>query len=254
MTEVAVDVKNLTKDFRIYHEKRDSIYEALTGFFSKRKYYEKLRVLDNISFDVKKGEMFGIIGRNGMGKTTLLRLMAGIYKPDSGSITVNGSVIPFLGLGSGFQLDLTASTNVIFYGKLLGFSKKKIEAKVDEIIKFAELEKFQDTKLKNFSSGMYARLAFATAVQVNPDIILVDEILSVGDIGFQRKSYETFISFKRAGKSIVLVTHDLKVVRDNCDRAMFLNNGKIETIGNPDDVINAYTNHFADQKIRNQDV
>ena len=224
MTEVAIDVKNLTKDFRIYHEKRDSIYEALTGFFSKRKYYEKLPVLDNISFDVKKGEMFGIIGRNGMGKTTLLRLMAGIYRPDSGSITVNGSVIPFLGLGSGFQLDLTARTNVIFYGKLLGISKKEIEAKVDEIIKFAELEKFQDTKLKNFSSGMYARLAFATAVQVNPDIILVDEILSVGDIGFHRKSYETFISFKRADKSIVLVTHDLKAVRDNCDRAMFLNN------------------------------
>jgi len=245
MSEIVINVKNVTKDFRIYHEKRNSVYEVITGYFNKRKYYERLRVLDNISFDVKKGEMFGIVGRNGMGKTTLLRLMAGIYKPDSGSIEVNGSIIPFLGLGAGFQVEMTARSNVILYGKLLGFSKKKIKEKVDEIIKFAELEKFQDTKLKNFSSGMYARLAFSTAVQVDPEIILMDEVLSVGDIGFQKKSHDTFLSFKKRGKSIVLVTHDLNAIRDNCDRAMFLNNGKIHTMGEPQKVIDAYTNYFS---------
>lgn len=243
--EIAISVENLVKDFRIYHEKRDSVYEYITGFFSKRKYYERLRVLDNVSFDVKKGEMFGIIGRNGIGKTTLLRLIAGIYKPNSGRVVVNGSIIPFLGLGAGFQGEVTARNNVILYGKLLGFSRKEIEKKVDDIIKFAELEKFQDTKLKNFSAGMYARLAFSTAVQVDPDIILMDEILSVGDIGFQRKSYETFLSFKKRGKSIVLVTHDLGVIRQNCDRAMFLNDGKIVDIGDPSEIINAYTKHFS---------
>lgn len=241
---VAINVKNVTKDFRVYHEKRNSLYEALTGFFNKRKYYENLRVLDNVSFEIKKGEMFGIIGRNGMGKTTLLRLIAGIYKPDSGSIVVNGSVIPFLGLGAGFQGEMTARDNVILYGKLLGFSGKAIKSKVDEIIRFAELERFQDTKLKNFSSGMYARLAFSTAIQVDPEIILMDEILSVGDIGFQRKSHEAFISFKKRGKSIVLVTHDLNILKENCDRAMFLNNGKIVAIGKSEDVVDTYTKYM----------
>lgn len=245
MEELAISLKNVTKDFRIYHEKRNSLYEIVTGFFSKGRYYEKLRVLDNVSFDVKKGEMIGIMGKNGMGKTTLLRLMAKIYKPDSGSIIVNGSVIPFLGLGAGFQAEMTARDNIVLYGKLLGFSKREIEEKVGEIIKFAELEKFQDTKLKNFSSGMYARLAFATAIQVDPEIILIDEILAVGDIGFQQKSHNAFLSFKKRGKSIVVVTHDLNVIKQNCDRAIFLNDGKIHTVGEPSKVVEAYTNYFA---------
>lgn len=245
MTENAIEVKNVTKSFRIYHEQRNSIYEVISGFFSKRKYYEKLLVLDNVSFDVKKGEMFGIIGKNGTGKTTLLRLLSRIYKPDAGLITVNGTLIPFLGLGLGFQPDLTAKANVILYGRLLGFSKKEIQSKEKQIIEFAELEKFEDTKLKNFSSGMYARLAFSTAAQVDPDIILMDEVLSVGDIGFHKKSHDTFLSFKKRGKSIVLVSHDLKTIKDNCDRAMFLNEGKIQAIGEPQKVIDAYRSYFA---------
>lgn len=244
MDETAISIKNLNKKFRLYHEKRDSVYETIIGFFNKKKYYENLTVLDDISVDIKKGEMFGIIGRNGIGKTTLLRLMAGIYKPDSGKITVNGSLIPFLGLGTGFNVELTARDNVITYGKLLGFSKKEIENKLDRIVEFAELEKFIDTKLKNFSSGMYARLAFSTAVQVDPDIILMDEILSVGDIGFQNKSHETFLKFKREKKTIVLVTHDLNVILENCDRAMFLNNGKIVSIGEPKEVVLEYKKLF----------
>lgn len=245
MPDLAIEVKNLKKSFRIYHEQRNSIYEAISGFFSKRKYYEDLLVLDDVSFDVKKGEMFGILGRNGTGKTTLLRLLSGIYKPDFGSINVNGSLIPFLGLGLGFHPDLTAKANIILYGRLLGFSKKEIQKREQDIIKFAELEKFEDIKIKNFSSGMAARLAFATAVQVDPDIVLMDEVLAVGDIGFQKKSYETFLSFKKKGKSIIVVTHNLDTIKHNCDRAMFLNNGKIHTIGEPEKVIDAYTSYFA---------
>ena len=216
----------------------------MSGFFSKNKYYEEITILDGLNVDIKKGEMFGIIGRNGIGKTTLLRLIAGIYKPDSGKVVVNGSLIPFLGLGTGFNLELTARDNVISYGKLLGFSKKDIEDKLDKIVEFAELEKFIDTKLKNFSSGMFARLAFATAIQVDPDIVLMDEILSVGDIGFQKKSHDTFMSFKKKKKTIILVTHDLKIVQENCTKAMFLNDGKIEAIGNPQDVVDEYTKFF----------
>jgi len=199
MYETAISVKNITKTFMLFHEKRDSVFEVLTKFFNRDKYYEKLLVLDNISFDVKKGETFGIIGDNGVGKTTLLRLLSGIYKPDSGSISINGSIIPFLSLGVGFQVEMTAIDNVILYGRLLGHSKKEITKKVPDILKFAELEKFGDTKLKNFSSGMFARLAFATAIQVDPDILLVDEILSVGDIGFAKKSHDAFLSFKKRG-------------------------------------------------------
>jgi len=244
MLENAIEVQNLSKSFRVYHENRDSIYEIITGFFSKKRYYEDLLVLDNVSFNIKKGEMFGIIGRNGTGKTTLLRLLSGIYSPDSGSIKVNGTLIPFLGLGIGFQPDLPAKANVILYGRLLGFSKRDILAKEKEIIQFAELEKFEDTKLKNFSAGMYARLAFATAVQVDPEIILMDEVLAVGDLGFQKKSHDTFLSFRKRGKSIIIVTHDLNIIKDNCDRAMFLNNGRIHAIGEPQKVIDAYTNFF----------
>ena len=184
--------------------------------------------------------MFGIIGRNGAGKTTLLRIISGIYEPDNGSVKIKGSLVPFLGLGTGFQIELTARTNVIQYGILLGFKKKEISERVDEIIKFAELEKFADIKLKNFSSGMYARLAFSTALQVNPDVLIIDEALLVGDLGFQQKCFEAINNFKKNGKAIILVTHDMQVVQSFCDRAMFLNDGIVESMGDPAEVIQAY--------------
>lgn len=240
MQEFAIELKNVSKMFRIYHEKRNSVYETIVGWFSKKKYYEDLPVLKDISFSVKKGEMFGIIGRNGAGKTTLLRIISGIYKTDSGSVLINGSLVPFLGLGTGFQIELTAKANVIQYGILLGFKKKEITDRVDEIIKFAELEKFADIKIKNFSSGMYARLAFSTAIQVDPDVLIIDEALLVGDLGFQQKCFETINNFKKNGKAIILVTHDMQVVQSFCDRAMFLNQGIIESIGDPAEVIQAY--------------
>lgn len=240
MEENAVEIINVSKKFRIYHEKRDSLYESIVGAFSKRKYYEDLEVLKDVSFNVKKGEMFGMIGKNGTGKTTLLRIISGIYKPDKGTIKVNGTLVPFLGLGAGFQVDLTARLNVIQYGILLGFKRKQIAGLVDEVMKFAELEKFSDTKLKNFSTGMYARLAFATAVQVDPDILIIDEILQVGDLAFQKKSYEAILSFKKRGKAIILVTHDLASIENHCDRALFLNQGIIASIGEPKTVIDGY--------------
>ena len=240
MLDVAVEVKDVSKRFRIYHERRNSVYETVVGWFSKKKYYENIQVLQNVSFNVKKGEMFGIVGRNGAGKTTLLRIIAGIYKPDSGSVIVNGSLIPFLGLGTGFQVDLTARANVIQYGILLGFKKKEIAERVDEVMKFAELERFADIKLKNFSSGMYARLAFSTAIQVDPDVLIIDEALLVGDLGFQQKCFETINNFKNNGKAIILVTHDMQIIQSFCDRAMFLDQGIIESIGDPAEVIQAY--------------
>ena len=248
MSDFAVEVKNISKRFRIYHERRNSVYETVVGWFSKKKYYENIQVLQNVSFNVKKGEMFGIVGRNGAGKTTLLRIIAGIYKPDSGSVVINGSLIPFLGLGTGFQVDLTARANVIQYGILLGFKKKEITERTEEVMKFAELEKFADIKLKNFSSGMYARLAFSTAVQVDPDILIIDEALYAGDLAFQQKCFETIVSFKKRNKAILLVTHNMEPIQAQCERAMFLDHGTIQTIGKPDEVIAAYTNSLFPKK------
>ena len=244
MEEIAIKVENLSKSFRIFHEKRNSIFESITSIFNKQEYFERLQVLNEISFDVKKGEMFGIIGRNGVGKTTLFRLLSGIYTSDSGKIITNGKLIPFLGLGAGFQGELTARDNIVMYGKLFGISKEKINKDIDEILSFAELEQFADTKLKNFSSGMYARLAFSTARTTDPDIMLMDEILTVGDIGFQKKCQETFAEFRKKKKSVLLVTHDLGAIVNNCDRAMFLEKGRIVSIGEPNDVIMAYQNSF----------
>ena len=240
MSDIAIEVNNVCKTFRIYHEKRNSVYESVVGWFSRKKYYEDLEVLKNISFTIKKGEMFGIVGKNGTGKTTLLRVISGVYQPDKGSVITHGSLVPFLALGLGFQGELTAKANVIQYGILLGFKRREIIERVEKIMEFAELEKFADTKLKNFSSGMYARLAFATAVQVDPDILIIDEVIQVGDLSFQQKSYDTILSFKKRGKAIILVSHDIKAIEDHCDRALFLNNGIIESIGKPSEVIDAY--------------
>lgn len=242
MTEYSIKVEHVSKKFRLFHEKRNSVFESILGWFKRSEYYEDLDILKDISFNVKKGEVLGIIGKNGVGKTTLLRIISGVYSPDKGKVIVNGSLIPFLGLGVGFMGELTAKSNVIQYGLLLGFSKKEISEKVDDVIKYAELEKFADIKLKNFSSGMYSRLAFATAVQVDPDILIIDEAIQVGDIGFQKKSYETIMDFKKRGKSIIIVSHDMTPIKEKCDSVIFLNNGIIEKKGKPDEVISAYLN------------
>ena len=242
MSETAIKLENVEKSFRIFKEKKQSIFHLITSFNDTTRGYEKLKILDNVSFEVKKGEMVGIIGRNGSGKTTLLKLIAGVLHPDKGTIVRNGEITPFLEIGTGFNGELSARENIILYGIILGFSKGVIKNKVEDIIKYAELEKFIDTKLKHFSSGMYARLAFATAVQVDPEIMLVDEVLSVGDAAFQKKSFDTFKEFIKRKKTILFISHDLNSVRNLCNSVMVIDKGKIVCNDKPDIAIEYYQN------------
>ena len=244
MSKYSIKVKNISKKFFLYHEKRTTVYESILGIFNRKSHYETLQVLDNISFDVRKGESFGIVGRNGSGKTTLLRILSHIYQPDSGSIETTGVVIPVLALGLGFHPELTAITNIYQSSILLGLSKTRISNSIDDIIKFAELEKFADTKLKNFSSGMQMRLAFAVAVKSDPSILLLDEIIAVGDINFQKKCLDVMKDFKKRGKSIVLVSHNPSEIEQLCDRTMFLKDGHVDAIGESTEILKIYRNYM----------
>ena len=246
--EPAIKVENISKTFRIYHENRNSIYETFVGFFTKKHYYEKLRVLDDITFSVNKGEIFGIMGKNGAGKSTLLRIISGIYKADKGDITINGKISSLLSLGAGFEIERTAKDNVLRYAMLLGMEKIEIEKKLKDIIEFAELSKFEDIKLKNFSSGMYQRLAFATMAHMNPDIMMIDEAIFAGDIGFQQKCFDTIMSFKKRGKAIIFVSHDMTPIKNFCDTVMFLKDGKVGNIGSPEESVSAYVDYLSTQK------
>lgn len=232
----AIVLRNISKTFRISHERSNSISDYFVSFL-KRRTFEEIKIIDDISFSVKKGEMLGVIGFNGSGKTTLLKIMARIYSPDQGNVVVNGNLTPLLELGTGFRADLTARENIITYGTLLGFSKKEIRKKIDKITRFAELEDFLDTKINNFSTGMTVRLGFATAMEVNPDILLVDEVLSVGDVSFQEKSFNTFLDFKKQGKTIVFVSHNLAQIEKLCDRVLWIHGGKIREFGKSSEVI-----------------
>lgn len=249
MSEFALRVKDVSKKFKLYHEKRTSLYEVITSGVNRGRHYETIQTLDNVSFDLKKGEGLGIIGRNGSGKTTLLRIISNIYQPDSGSVEINGTIVPVLALGLGFHPEFTAIDNIYQSSVLLGISRKQISQRVDKIIEYAELEKFADTKFKNFSSGMQMRLAFSTAVQVDPDILLLDEVYAVGDLKFQKKCFDTILDFKKQGKSIILVSHGMDPIKKICDKALFLNQGKIDTIGTPDEAIAAYIDYLGKQNI-----
>ena len=246
MPDYAVSVKNISKKFNLFHEKRDSIYESAAGFFQKKRHSEILQALDDVSFNVKRGEIFGIIGRNGDGKTTLLRIISKIYSPDSGSVDVRGSIIPILAIGLGFHPELTAISNVYQSSILLGFKKEDISKRANDIIKFAELERFADTKIKNFSAGMQMRLAFATSVLVDPDILILDEVFAVGDINFQKKCFDTIMSFKKRGKAIIFVSHDMEPISKFCDTVMFLKEGKVGKIGSPEESIAAFQDYLAE--------
>ena len=248
MSEYAVSVKHVSKKFKLYHEKRDTIFEAVTGVFQKKQNSEILQALDDISFDVKRGEIFGIVGPNGGGKSTLLRIISRIYRPDSGSVDVKGTIIPILALGLGFHPELTAVTNIYQSSILLGFPKEEISKRVDDIIKFAELEKFADTKVKNFSAGMQMRLAFATSVLVNPDILILDEVFAVGDVNFQKKCFDTIMDFKKRGKAIIYVSHDMEGIKNFCDTVMYLKQGKVGMIGPAEETGNAFMNSLEKQK------
>lgn len=225
--EPAVVVKDLYKSFNLPHEQHSGVKQALLGLFNGKKGYEIQKVLNDISFEIKQGEFFGIVGRNGSGKSTLLKLLAGIYAPDRGLIQVNGSLTPFIELGVGFNPELTGRENVFLNGALLGFSRQDMDAMYDEIVEFAELENFMDQRLKNYSSGMQVRLAFSIAIRANSDILILDEVLAVGDEAFQKKCTEYFLKIKKQKQTVVLVTHDMTNVERFCDRVLVLHESKV---------------------------
>jgi len=224
--EPAIIVRDLHKSFKLPHEQHSGIKQRIINIFKGVKGYETQRVLKNISFEIKKGEFFGIVGRNGSGKSTLLKLLAGTYVPNSGLIQVNGSLTPFIELGVGFNPELTGRENVFLNGALLGFSKKEMEEMYNSIVEFAELEKFMDQKLKNYSSGMQVRLAFSIAIRAQSDILILDEVLAVGDEAFQKKCTEYFLKIKKQKQTVVLVTHDMTSIERFCDRVLVLHESK----------------------------
>ncbi|MBC2764110.1 MAG: ABC transporter ATP-binding protein, partial [ANME-2 cluster archaeon] len=236
-----IEVKNVSKHFKIPHEKRTTVYDNIIGKITGSSYsYEVFEALRDVSFKVKKGETFGIIGENGSGKSTLLKILAGVLVPDSGNVKVMGKVAPFLELGVGFQPELTAVENVYLYGAIMGMNHKEMDGKIDSIFEFAELERFRNAKLKNFSSGMYMRLAFATAVSTDPDVLLLDEVLAVGDEAFQKKCHDKMDEYRRNDKTIVFVSHALGVVEEMCDRSILLDKGLVKSEGYSEKVIYDY--------------
>jgi ABC-type polysaccharide/polyol phosphate transport system ATPase subunit len=229
----------VSKAFRLPHQQYSTLKERALHPFSTRS-YETLQAVDDVSFDVRSGEFFGIVGRNGSGKSTLLKCLAGIYGIDAGTIEIGGRLSPFIELGVGFNPDLTARDNVVINAIMLGLSRREARQRFDEIIAFAELEEFVDLKLKNYSSGMSVRLGFSVAVQVDADVLLIDEVLAVGDAAFQRKCFDQFARMRNEGRTILLVTHDMSTVERFCDRAMLLERGEVVTIGPPDEVAQLY--------------
>jgi len=243
--EPAIVVRNVSKNFILPHERARSVKQSFTGLLRKhRGNVETQKALQNISFDVKSGEFFGIVGRNGSGKSTLLKLLAEIYQPSKGDVTVRGKLVPFIELGVGFNPELTGRENVYLNCALLGFSAKEVKAMYKDIVDFAELERFMDQKLKNYSSGMQVRLAFSVAIMAEADILLVDEVLAVGDADFQRKCFEYFKSLKKRKKTVVFVTHDMGAVREYCDRAILVDRSKLVAEGSADDIAEQYLQLF----------
>lgn len=237
-----ISVKNVSKKFKIYHEKTLNLKYAAINFLTGKKssYYDEFWALRDIDLGIKKGETIGIIGENGSGKSTLLKLIARILYPDEGSIQTEGKIAALIEIGAGFHSELSGRENIYINGSILGLKKKEIEANLEKIIQFSGLERFIDNPIKTYSSGMYVRLGFSIAIHVDPDILLVDEILAVGDENFQKKCLQRINGFKSVGKTIVLVSHDLVTMEKMCDRVFLLDNGLLVSGGHPVDVISEY--------------
>ena len=242
--ENAIVVSHLSKSFKLPTERSWGLKQAIFNRLKGIKGYTKQEVLKDISFTVKKGEFLGIVGRNGSGKSTLLKILASIYVPDLGTITTYGSLVPFIELGVGFNPELTGRENIYMNGAMLGFSNVEMDQMFDDIVRFAELEPFMDQKLKNYSSGMQVRLAFSIAIRARGDILILDEILAVGDAAFQEKCNQYFASLSK-DQTVILVTHSMENVRRFCDRAILIEHGKIIKEGNPDQVADAYLKLFS---------
>ena len=239
--DIAIHVSDLHKSFKLPTEKAFGLKQAFFNRLRGIKGFKEQKVLNGLNFDIKKGEFVGIVGRNGSGKSTLLKALAGIYYPQQGEIVIDGTLIPFIELGVGFNPELTGRENVYLNGAMLGFSNKEIDTMYDEIWKFAELKQFQNQKLKNYSSGMQVRLAFSIAIRARGDILLLDEVLAVGDAAFQQKCNDYFASL-HGNQTVILVTHSMENVTKFCDRAILIENGKITLDGDPKTVAKAYKN------------
>jgi ABC-2 type transport system ATP-binding protein len=236
----SVEVDHVTKTFRRHHDRAPSLKQFVTG--GRRHEFNDFVALDDISFNVRRGEVFGVIGHNGSGKSTMLKCMASIIQPTRGTVRVHDRMSALLELGAGFHPELTGRENVYLNAALLGMTRHEISERYDEIVEFSGLEdEFLDTPVRTYSSGMYVRLAFSIAINVEPDLLIIDEILAVGDIDFQRKCTERFLEFRNSGRTTVLVTHDLGSVRTMCDRAVWLDHGKLRGAGNPGEMVDGYT-------------
>jgi len=238
VSDVAVRVDHVTKTFRLYHERNQTIKSAVMR--GRTSVHEEFLALDDVTFDVPTGSTFGLIGSNGSGKSTLLKCLANIYFPNKGTITHFGRIAAMLEVGSGFHSELSGRENIFLNGSILGMSKKEITRKYDEIVDFSGVEDFIEQPVKNYSSGMYVRLGFAIAINVNPDILIVDEVLAVGDADFQAKCMRKFEDFKAEGRTVILVTHDLNTVKAMCDQAAWINKGELMAVGDATATVTKY--------------
>ncbi|HOQ76369.1 MAG TPA: ABC transporter ATP-binding protein [Thermoclostridium sp.] len=235
-----IKVENISMKFLIMHDRIRSLKEYTVALLKRRLKYEEFWALRNVSFEVRRGEVMGIIGRNGAGKSTLLKIISGILKPTEGKVKTGGNIVPMLELGSGFDLDLTGRENIFLNGAILGYSEDFLKSKYDEIVEFAELEKFIDVPIRNYSSGMLTRLAFSIATVVNPEILIVDEILAVGDEAFQAKSKARMMELMGGGTTVLFVSHNIEQIRELCNRVIWLDEGRIKMIGDKNEVCDAY--------------
>ncbi len=240
-----IKVANVTQRFRVVQERPDTVRELFSKFFRHESKVHDFEAVKNASFEVFHGEMVGILGHNGSGKSTLLKIIAGVYKPTSGAVDVSGTIAPLLELGAGFHPELTGRENITLNGLLLGYSKREIRGREEKIIEFAEIGDFIDAPVKQYSSGMYTRLAFSVATEVNPDILVMDEILAVGDIQFQKKCFDRLQRFREMGKTILLVTHSVSQVLDYCDRSLVMDRGQIVFDGDPRGAVERYAGESA---------
>ena len=247
---IAVKVDHVSKFFKLPTESTQSLRTSLVNRFRGIKGYKEQNVLKDISFEVEKGDFYGIVGRNGSGKSTLLKIISEIYIPEKGTVTIDGKLVSFIELGVGFNPELTGRENVYMNGAMLGFSTEEVDAMYDDIVEFAELGEFMNQKLKNYSSGMQVRLAFSVAIKAQGDILILDEVLAVGDEAFQRKCNDYFLERKNSGKTTILVTHDMGAVKKYCNKAVLIENGLVKVIGNPDDVANQYSFDNATQSVK----
>lgn len=244
MNETKIKIDNISMRFSLANDKILSLKEYVIAMITGKLKYEEFWALKNVSFEIYKGEVIGIIGHNGAGKSTLLKIISGILQPTNGTVIKTGNIVPMLELGSGFDYDLSGRENIFLNGAILGYSKEFLNEKYDEIVAFSELGRFIDVPIRNYSSGMMMRLAFSIATVVNPDILIVDEILAVGDADFQEKSRKRMLELMGGGTTVLFVSHDIKQIRDMCNRVVWLEHGEIKMVGETERICNLYKHHI----------